>query len=98
HPISTLFPYTTLFRSYDPDPEEPAPSVVPALLGDLSGLVFRAGLDHHRPHLYHPQPPGRPDPIQRVVHLPVLQLVFPAGGGDGRSEEHTSELQSRFDL
>src|SRR5699024_12307853 len=75
--FTTLFPYTTLFRSnkepfYDPDPEEPAPSVVPALLGDLSGLVFRAGLDHHRPHLYHPQPPGRPDPLQRVVHLPVL--------------------------
>src|SRR5699024_5003346 len=69
--------------SYDPNPEEPAPSVVPALLGDLSGLVLCAGLDHHRPHLHHPQPDRRPDPLQRVVHLPLLQLVFPAGGGDG---------------
>src|SRR2546428_2794593 len=50
-PRSTLFPYTTLFRS----PGVPAPAVVP----------------------------GPPHPRRR---------------GDRRSEEHTSELQSRSDL
>src|SRR5207249_10607417 len=32
-----------------------------------------------------------------AVALPML-IAFAAGGGDQRSEEHTSELQSRFDL
>src|SRR5699024_11798623 len=58
---STLFPYTTLFRSV----EQP-------LHGTRLGAVLP--LRHHREG---------------------------AGGGvdpEGRSEEHTSELQSRFDL
>src|SRR6266403_2168593 len=55
-PRSTLFPYTTLFRS----PE-----------------------------------PGLRD---REVQLPVLQEVVALRGGHERSEEHTSELQSRRDL
>src|SRR3712207_7160356 len=68
-PRSTLFPYTTLFRSQPPHPA----------------------------HL--PPPPVRP------AHLPLRR---PVGGGDravrepdgaparpARSEEHTSELQSR---
>src|SRR5438067_9995901 len=54
-PRSTLFPYTTLFRS-------------------------RARLQHHQA-----------DPVRHdVVHL--------AREPGPRSEEHTSELQSRFDL
>src|SRR5438874_9410131 len=73
-PASTLFPYTTLFRS----------------------------------------PVGHPHPVVRVqearprVQADVLQSQVPqvAGGGrqtqqpggPGRSEEHTSELQSRRDL
>src|SRR5437868_12742637 len=60
-PRSTLFPYTTLFRS---------------LLG--------AGEDQHRGHLRVPE---------QVVKQGRLQML-----GHGRSEEHTSELQSRFDL
>src|SRR5690349_22743123 len=57
-PRSTLFPYTTLFRSGDgvhPDPR-------PQLHGQLRGQVDHGGLAH------------------------------------ARSEEHTSELQSRRDL
>src|SRR5437868_11996341 len=56
-PRSTLFPYTTLFRSR----RAPPPG--------------RAGAAHHGP-------PRRGRPALRR----------------GRSEEHTSELQSRFDL
>src|SRR5207249_10065644 len=75
HPTSTLFPYTTLFRSHPTS-------------------------RRHRTR-------GR----RRVQHLrlvPEGHRQFPsaaAGARDGaprahlpRSEEHTSELQSRFDL
>src|SRR5438067_8168137 len=62
-PRSTLFPYTTLFRS------------LPALRGAGS------------------KPGGAADALADVAHAAVAQ-----GGVDARSEEHTSELQSRFDL
>src|SRR5438067_13637803 len=58
-PRSTLFPYTTLFRSGDRLPMYPVPPIVGW------PLVLRS---HRRP------------------------------AGTARSEEHTSELQSRFDL
>src|SRR3712207_8054251 len=67
-PRSTLFPYTTLFRSVvrmQPDPF--------ALVGP------------QRPALL-PHRGGDPDTAE-VVHQP--------GAADVRSEEHTSELQSR---
>src|SRR6266496_6280429 len=59
-PRSTLFPYTTLFRS--------RPSARP--------LFSSRGVRHRAPHPRR----GRPQP------------------GPARSEEHTSELQSRRDL
>src|SRR3712207_7687441 len=74
-PRSTLFPYTTLFRSLDavearPAHVRPLDPVRVAHEGDpLTGLV---GLEHERPR--------RDDPA--VV-------------AERRSEEHTSELQSR---
>ena len=37
----------------------------------------------HSPPIHHPQQDRRPDPLQRVVRAPLLQLVFAAGGGDG---------------
>src|SRR3712207_7557656 len=72
-PRSTLFPYTTLFRSVD----------------GLHDDVLRAGA-------------GVADEHGRQVAL-LLQLVRQPGDGDeddqgvspARSEEHTSELQSR---
>src|SRR3712207_7234856 len=79
-PRSTLFPYTTLFRS----PAHPA----------RRGRGGGGGLRHQ----------GR-EAVQRV--LPVRPVLDPdgalPGGGGGRvrlplarrSEEHTSELQSR---
>src|SRR5690349_24204732 len=68
-PRSTLFPYTTLFRSQEP---ERAFHVVP--------LYNRPPLGGHR-HM-----------AQEIDALLQESREFP------RSEEHTSELQSRRDL
>src|SRR3712207_6897938 len=59
-PRSTLFPYTTLFRSGGAGPEVRAPHAGPRRGGELDGRVL---------------------------------VVVP--GAEERSEEHTSELQSR---
>src|SRR3989442_9945972 len=75
-PRSTLFPYTTLFRS----------------LGAMAESVAAVrALD--------PPPQGGElfllnDPYTGGSHLPDLTVIG-AIAGDGRSEEHTSELQSR---
>src|SRR5437868_8795141 len=69
-PRSTLFPYTTLFRSQSALTRRESRRRVVA-----SPRVFRAG-DRCRSRLE----PGQEDHVA------------------GRSEEHTSELQSRFDL
>src|SRR3712207_8095495 len=69
-PRSTLFPYTTLFRSGGQDREHRQAGLEPGLL---------------------------PHRVGDQLADPVGQLD-PAGIGDrvaGRSEEHTSELQSR---
>src|SRR3712207_7602037 len=66
-PRSTLFPYTTLFRS-------------------RSGIVGQRGFEE-LPHV----PPGREADAEHVrIRRLEDDLVEPA-----RSEEHTSELQSR---
>src|SRR5699024_12401061 len=83
-PLSTLFPYTTLFRS-------------------LLDVLLRQGVEH----VSHERDPGqvvrltgtacarlRLDHVLRAQPQPQradLQVLL-------RSEEHTSELQSRFDL
>src|SRR5438067_7612845 len=71
-PTSTLFPYTTLFRSVHPGRRQ----------------------QHHDRQRH-------PDPVPGELRLPDGRgtLVDRDGGhGPRRSEEHTSELQSRFDL
>src|SRR3712207_8864461 len=86
-PRSTLFPYTTLFRSHD------APAAVGAVAcvdrrrdvrerADEPRAVVAAGeVDDDAGHAR-----GRALGLRRVVVV---------GGAAGRSEEHTSELQSR---
>src|SRR3712207_7675471 len=69
-PRSTLFPYTTLFRSG----------------GD--GRRPDRGAPRRRPdHGRHPEPPAQRQPLGRRAEAAPRRLV--------RSEEHTSELQSR---
>src|SRR5699024_12865609 len=83
-PPSPLFPYTTLFRSAD--------RRLRATLR-LCRLGLVAAVRRHRHHplavregALHPH--LRNEPWSGVGHRPDLE----------RSEEHTSELQSRFDL
>src|SRR5438067_10082715 len=66
-PRSTLFPYTTLFRSGNP----------------VDGLLGLLGL--------------RASPPTSSRALETVRPSLPRGRS-GRSEEHTSELQSRFDI
>src|SRR5438067_13625651 len=68
-PRSTLFPYTTLFRSGMHGAA--GSGGLMTQLGGEDGLCER-------------------DQARRIVSHEI--------GCDGRSEEHTSELQSRFDL
>src|SRR3712207_8609863 len=79
-PRSTLFPYTTLFRS--PGVGDAARSMVPQAVGHLlAPQVFR--------HVFWPQPV----PARFKARFPVEIAIDPVQ--QRRSEEHTSELQSR---
>src|SRR2546422_4154403 len=69
-PRSTLFPYTTLFRSVDEDPIALEKEVHPRHAGAVDGAVR----------------------LERELADPPGRL------GRKRSEEHTSELQSRLHL
>src|SRR5438445_5142319 len=72
-PRSTLFPYTTLFRSHGPDP--------------VSIIVVRVeeiGRCRRELSLY-----------QGLSDVLATYAVALGARGDRRSEEHTSELQSR---
>src|SRR3712207_7256497 len=73
-PRSTLFPYTTLFRSELPGRD------------DLPGVLDHRGVAVHKAD--HAPNAGLPD---SPTYLVGLDRVPPAR----RSEEHTSELQSR---
>src|SRR3712207_6914007 len=78
-PRSTLFPYTTLFRSRSPPRPCPVPARSRRFLADHRG---RGGW-HGRASFPHTSSPRTSATHPR-----------PSRGG-GRSEEHTSELQSR---
>src|SRR5690349_23380561 len=86
-PRSTLFPYTTLFRS--PLPVSP---VVVAQQGEP---------DRHRVDVGIAQGRDEHEVAPRLRHLLAVVADHPGVGvdlGETRSEEHTSELQSRRDL
>src|SRR5206468_10588704 len=88
-PTSTLFPYTTLFRSADT-----ARSPAPGLVETVRAALAAEGNGE----------PLRPSGLQQLVSLglpfdPYEQAPFVSRGIPAvRSEEHTSELQSRSDL
>src|SRR3712207_8292527 len=89
-PRSTLFPYPTLFRSYTV--HESIGATIWAVT--LARLAWRLG---------HPPPPlpvDLPDALKLAARLNhtafyVWLLTMPVVGFVARSEEHTSELQSR---
>src|SRR5437868_12250419 len=72
-PTSTLFPYTTLFRSH----KEAVERVGEYAMGLLGEGVLKGGAPLH--------------PVTEARRIRIRD-------GERRSEEHTSELQSRFDL
>src|SRR5256884_3682335 len=82
-PRSTLFPYTTLFRSKTSGGVSLSPTLV-ARLASFQGW-------HRSPPPVNPwlKLPGR-------LHVELRGISFPLGVL--RSEEHTSELQSRLHL
>src|SRR5699024_12793382 len=75
-PNTSLFPYTTLFRSFENE-------IVAGIDRDSSALPVA-------------------EVAARAAELSGRRLAFvsavPADANASRSEEHTSELQSRFDL
>src|SRR5687768_17785885 len=80
-PRSTLFPYTTLFRSYD------ATIIEDDIYGDL-------GFDDARPSVAKAY-----DDSDTVILCSSFSKTLSPGKRIGwRSEEHTSELQSRLHL
>src|SRR5207244_12939223 len=92
-PLSTLFPYTTLFRSADRG--SAAEVEVDAVLARVAARLVLVAVVHHElqairapaDHL------SRGDEgVDVPAHLGAVALV--AQGRIGRSEEHTSELQS----
>src|SRR3712207_7530678 len=75
-PRSTLFPYTTLFRSTDHEYN--------ACLNAIGVVAERAGAERVIANI--PYPINRPEDVVDAI----VERVTPR-----RSEEHTSELQSR---
>src|SRR5690606_39853609 len=98
-PLSpTLFPYTTLFRSHHGNQRSEgllahAEHVVGGVHQDRGRMEIALGLITGGLGLG----PNSPALVQSLfqVLLHRAQLAF---GGDRRSEEHTSELQSRENL
>src|SRR3712207_6887740 len=82
-PRSTLFPYTTLFRSED--------TVMPLGLGDVRYILQEGGtiLGSSRTNPYKNE-----EDAEKVVNR-LEEFGLDALVAIGRSEEHTSELQSR---
>src|SRR5690349_22520422 len=84
-PRSTLFPYTTLFRSQ-----------APAVPRTLTGV--ETGASPTQPPTREPSPSVvAPPPASDCRSLTHFASVMPPHAPE-RSEEHTSELQSRRDL
>src|SRR5207247_7941075 len=87
-PPSPRFPYTTLFRS----PDEPAVDIPPqGRAGELLAAVPQERAER-------PPDVGRLQPVELAVKGREHVHALRGGGEKLRSEEHTSELQSRVDL
>src|SRR5207249_11148176 len=90
-PLLTPFPYTTLFRSdrhLDVASDQERGHEPLALRSLLVHLALHQLVEHEAVLRV-------PDQHHATTLVEVLEVVVPSGE---RSEEHTSELQSRFDL
>src|SRR5207249_10055485 len=93
-PVSTLFPYTTLFRS-----RILADIILPPLLDFREFTLINVGMA--LAGIGRRDDDGAANEAGGIERLFVLDRRPFTVGGDlalQRSEEHTSELQSRFDL
>src|SRR5699024_11836858 len=93
HPLSPLVPYTSLFRSGDENAY-----IFGAKNEELPGLR-----ENYNPGELYSSVPGLARVLDALVDGTLgseqaLALSYKARPGCSRSEEHTSELQSRFDL
>src|SRR5260370_40498400 len=93
-PRSTLFPYTTLFRS-----RNRLLPIAAELLKRRDGrrplprdLVFAGGVVRDR------RAPRRAVAVADVVRKAYMERVFLSAAGKNRSEEHTSEIHSYLNL
>src|SRR5690606_41484634 len=83
-PISTLFPYTTLFRSRHP-----------SRTSNTLDITVHSGLTYTRTTTFSPESSFTvAAPARRRWSIPIRRQDT----SDRRSEEHTSELQSRENL
>src|SRR2546422_8325045 len=89
-PRSTLFPYTTLFRSVKQ-------SAVPTCVSRPS-ILRLCSVTMSPPDEKEGDQPGRPPPPWLRLQRLLCRDFHPDQMGLGRSEEHTSELQSRLHL
>src|SRR3712207_9173549 len=91
-PRSTLFPYTTLFRSASDEEDDPAAGADAAHADDLAGHVDVAvALEQDAPIGLQRAAVLPDEAVERLGRVVALH----PGGEVARSEEHTSELQSR---
>src|SRR3712207_7753341 len=95
-PRSTLFPYTTLFRSSQHRPCPPAEAALDSELGGPGHGLSLTSIGHG-PWGQSPVLPGKRGGWGRGPQLPSLHLPVSNRRtcSKERSEEHTSELQSR---
>src|SRR5690606_41630865 len=93
-PISTPFPYTTLFRSHlgDRGPARQAVHLVVLAVPAVERGAVAVDAALPGAHRHHERAVHRADHLGRAEALGAAVLV------DVRSEEHTSELQSRENL
>src|SRR5204863_9535672 len=95
-PISTLFPYTTLFRSI--------PSIVSGILVVIIGIISLMNGIMVKGAIVNDQrvEVEGSDRLGNKIFIPVIVMavlaIILAKLIPDRSEEHTSELQSRRDL
>src|SRR3712207_9438927 len=90
-PRSTLFPYTTLFRSV----QDRAGEGLRPLLAAANEAIGRANRDPRLSRVFTTFGANTPQIFLEIDRVKARMLAVPLQNIFSRSEEHTSELQSR---